>query len=81
VRQTRGKCTRIALRYRGKKPHESCLLVRQGRAGRALEVVKRPWKIDRFGGRRMLNEFLRGPVRFFTELHKGHKGWAQPILL
>jgi len=81
VRQTRGEFTQIASRCGGRKPHESCLLVRQGLAGHALKVIERPWKSDRFGGRRILDKSLRGPVLLFTDLHKDHKGRAQPVLL
>jgi hypothetical protein len=55
--------------------------VGQGLTGFTLEVIERSWKFDRFGGRRTANEYLRDPVFFFIDLHKGQKGKAEPIML
>jgi len=53
----------------------------QGLTGRTLEVIERSWKFDRFGGRRTVNEYLQDPLYFFTDVHEGLKGRAEPIML
>jgi hypothetical protein len=74
VRQTRAKCTQIASRCWGTKPHESSLLVGQDLVGQTLEVIERPWKSDRFGGRRSVGKNLIGQAYFINDSRQGHKG-------
>lgn len=34
--------------------------------GLTLEVIERPWKVDRFGGRRAVSEYLIDQVYFIS---------------
>lgn len=61
---------------KGKKPHESRLLVRRGPSGRALEVIERPGKVGRFGDHRTVNENLQDSLVIY-DWQRGWRGGEQ----
>jgi hypothetical protein len=48
--------------------------VGQDLVGQTLEVIERPWKSDRFGGRRSVGKNLIGQAYFINDSRQGHKG-------
>lgn len=48
--------------------------MRQDLSGYALEVIERLWKSDRFGGHRVVSEYLQDWVLFYSIRTKVKKG-------